>query len=495
MKKPCLCLYSPQSAALTAWSCTAAAAIAALAAVRSAVLPAWHLVLTAIGCLCLTVQASELPAGTAPDTDSFTPVTFADLLPPAVSATGTVSTVQAGSAGAGSAAAAPMTEDQVQQALLSQDRLAGSVNPALNHKKISIQGFVVPLDFTDGRLTQFLLVPYFGACIHVPPPPANQIIFVTLQQPWPEFSDLSNMVEIRGTLQIAAASTTAGQSAYLMQDARLVMPHSSISWQQVAAALCCTLLSSLGICAGWFGPAAKIRVSPGLSGLALACAAGIMCFLGAGELYIEHDRQSLLYFAGGAAGLLLLFTLLHLLHKAKESRTRPAAPAFPCTHAHAGTSADCSRSAGASGAAEHIPVACALALHTFPESLMIFSSAMTELYTGLSLSVLMLAHNLPLGLSFALGLKKSSRHIALYCTLLAGVLPAVLAGGIYLGTSTFLSRHSLSLLTAAAGGALCCFALTRMLPHAWQHVRMWQLVCSFVCGLAAMAVSTELILL
>ena len=47
------------------------------------------------------------------------------------------------------------------------------------NKHIKIAGFVVPVEFTDDMLiTEFFLVPYFGACIHVPPPPPNQIIYV-----------------------------------------------------------------------------------------------------------------------------------------------------------------------------------------------------------------------------------------------------------------------------------------------------------------------------
>ncbi|MBF0108072.1 MAG: DUF3299 domain-containing protein [Magnetococcales bacterium] len=49
---------------------------------------------------------------------------------------------------------------------------------ALNGQRVKIPGYIVPLEM-DGAVTrEFLLVPYFGACIHVPPPPANQVIHV-----------------------------------------------------------------------------------------------------------------------------------------------------------------------------------------------------------------------------------------------------------------------------------------------------------------------------
>jgi hypothetical protein len=52
-----------------------------------------------------------------------------------------------------------------------------------NGQRIRIPGFVVPLERQQNHVTEFLLVPYFGACIHTPPPPANQIIHVIPAQP------------------------------------------------------------------------------------------------------------------------------------------------------------------------------------------------------------------------------------------------------------------------------------------------------------------------
>ena len=49
-------------------------------------------------------------------------------------------------------------------------------------KRVKIPGFVVPLEGTAERTTEFLLVPYFGACIHVPPPPSNQIVYVKFEE-------------------------------------------------------------------------------------------------------------------------------------------------------------------------------------------------------------------------------------------------------------------------------------------------------------------------
>lgn len=65
-------------------------------------------------------------------------------------------------------------DDRYQQALAST-----RIIPELAGQAIRIPGFIVPLEFDDAQtITQFFLVPFFGACIHVPPPPPNQIIFV-----------------------------------------------------------------------------------------------------------------------------------------------------------------------------------------------------------------------------------------------------------------------------------------------------------------------------
>ena len=54
----------------------------------------------------------------------------------------------------------------------------------LNGIQAKLPGFVVPLELSgEGKVKEFLLVPYFGACIHYPPPPANQIVYVTLDEP------------------------------------------------------------------------------------------------------------------------------------------------------------------------------------------------------------------------------------------------------------------------------------------------------------------------
>ena len=69
-----------------------------------------------------------------------------------------------------------------------------------NSKKISIAGYLLPLEFDKRGVNEFLLVPYVGACIHVPPPPINQTIFVRLKKRY-KFKDLYDPVWITGRLK------------------------------------------------------------------------------------------------------------------------------------------------------------------------------------------------------------------------------------------------------------------------------------------------------
>jgi len=57
-----------------------------------------------------------------------------------------------------------------------------SVVEALNGQQVRIPGYFLPLELSETKVTEFLLVPYIGACIHVPPPPPNQIVQVRTHQ-------------------------------------------------------------------------------------------------------------------------------------------------------------------------------------------------------------------------------------------------------------------------------------------------------------------------
>lgn len=81
-------------------------------------------------------------------------------------------------------------------------------------KTVAMSGFIVPLDVTeDRRVRSFFLVPYFGACIHYPPPPPNQIIFVRAPEDFPPV-DINQAYTLTGILQNGLYEDMIGTSAY-----------------------------------------------------------------------------------------------------------------------------------------------------------------------------------------------------------------------------------------------------------------------------------------
>jgi hypothetical protein len=86
-------------------------------------------------------------------------------------------------------------------------------NPTLNGAEVKLAGFVVPLEREGNALREFLLVPYFGACIHVPPPPANQIVHVVSPKPIPNAATM-DAVWVSGKLALFPTSTAMGRSSY-----------------------------------------------------------------------------------------------------------------------------------------------------------------------------------------------------------------------------------------------------------------------------------------
>ena len=59
-------------------------------------------------------------------------------------------------------------------------RILTATDEELNGKRVRIPGYLLPLEVSGTKVTEFLLVPYVGACIHVPPPPPNQIVHVEI---------------------------------------------------------------------------------------------------------------------------------------------------------------------------------------------------------------------------------------------------------------------------------------------------------------------------
>ena len=90
------------------------------------------------------------------------------------------------------------------------------VNREIQGQAVRIPGFVVPLDANGDALREFLLVPYFGGCIHVPPPPANHIIHVFAQPPLKDIQAM-DAIWVSGILTAAYSNSQMGNAGYTMQ--------------------------------------------------------------------------------------------------------------------------------------------------------------------------------------------------------------------------------------------------------------------------------------
>ena len=84
---------------------------------------------------------------------------------------------------------------------------------ALNGTRVKIGGYVVPLDFESTTVKEFLLVPFVGACIHVPPPPANQIVYVKTDKGF-EVQGTFDPVTVTGTIKTETAFTGIADAGY-----------------------------------------------------------------------------------------------------------------------------------------------------------------------------------------------------------------------------------------------------------------------------------------
>jgi uncharacterized protein len=93
------------------------------------------------------------------------------------------------------------------------DANAVKLNEALNGAYITMPGFIIPFDISAKGVTSFMLVPYVGACIHTPPPPANQLVMVDSAKPWPG-DQLWDAVWVTGTMRTQLQSTKLGQTGY-----------------------------------------------------------------------------------------------------------------------------------------------------------------------------------------------------------------------------------------------------------------------------------------
>lgn len=94
------------------------------------------------------------------------------------------------------------------------------VEPGMNNKRIRMPGFAIPLERKGDLVTEFLLVPYFGACVHVPPPPSNQVVYVVSRQPVKDLRTMDTLW-VSGVLTLQGGDSGMGTYAYRLQAERV----------------------------------------------------------------------------------------------------------------------------------------------------------------------------------------------------------------------------------------------------------------------------------
>lgn len=91
----------------------------------------------------------------------------------------------------------------------------------MNGRSIRIPGFMIPLDKSGRSVRSFLLVPYFGACIHSPPPPSNQMIHVVPAKPVCAGFNSMDAVWVNGSMEIDRSDSPWGKTAYRLKAAKV----------------------------------------------------------------------------------------------------------------------------------------------------------------------------------------------------------------------------------------------------------------------------------
>ena len=173
---------------------------------------AWfHCVTRCIGVLTLTAATgvgAETPGYNLIDWNDLMPEPWVKEMTKEMAAVGKLSNLQDSSDEANKAMA--VMRKKFDEAPIVKSQL---------NKKVRLPGYVVPLDAERSDKREFLLVPYFGACIHTPPPPANQIVLIrpTAQSKIKKLPESMDIVWVEGEIKEGRVATSQGVSGYLLE--------------------------------------------------------------------------------------------------------------------------------------------------------------------------------------------------------------------------------------------------------------------------------------
>lgn len=113
--------------------------------------------------------------------------------------------------------------DHDQAPMNTQQPRSTGVRNEWNGQIVRLPGFIVPIEYSGTGVTAFILVPFVGACVHVPPPPANQLVFVTTERPY-QSEGLFEPVSVTGMFGVSSMSTELAEIGYALS-ADLITPY------------------------------------------------------------------------------------------------------------------------------------------------------------------------------------------------------------------------------------------------------------------------------
>ena len=102
-----------------------------------------------------------------------------------------------------------------QSTMMSEQPDSSGIRTDWNGKIVRLPGFIVPIDYSGTGVTAFILVPFVGACVHVPPPPANQLVFVTTEKPY-DSTGMFEAVKVTGMFGTASTTTQIADIGYAL---------------------------------------------------------------------------------------------------------------------------------------------------------------------------------------------------------------------------------------------------------------------------------------
>ena len=109
------------------------------------------------------------------------------------------------------------------EALAATDETNGSIEQKVstgvrsdwNSMAVRLPGYVVPIEFSGTGVTEFILVPFFGACVHVPAPPPNQLVLVTTKSPY-NSKGIYEAVNVTGIFNTESTTTQLAEIGYTL---------------------------------------------------------------------------------------------------------------------------------------------------------------------------------------------------------------------------------------------------------------------------------------